>query len=118
MAEEKKKAKHERAAAAMGGGKKKESKKKKGKHKVHTIHVSKLDSGGYLAKHDVEPDPNDPTMGGAQPQHAIPDEQGLADHFAEHMPSGGDNEAAEGEAPAGGPPAGGAPPAAAGPGGM
>ena len=99
MAEEKKESKkHEKTIASMGSKKKKGDKKKSSKKKVHKIHVSRLASGGYLAEHEAPPGPMDPNE--RPEQHAIPDEQGLADHFAQHMPSGGDDEQAEGTQPA------------------
>lgn len=98
MAEEKK----SRASRAMGGSGKKSEKKsssKSGKKKkVHKIHVSRLTSGGYLAQHETKPDMGE--MPEEPEQHHLPDEDALRDHFAEHLPANGDNEAAEGEAPA------------------
>jgi hypothetical protein len=71
-------------AKAVLGTKPKHSSKSKGK-KVHEMHIRKADSGGYIAKHDME-QPEDPSQeGNPSEEHVLPDVQSLAQHVQDHM---------------------------------
>jgi hypothetical protein len=79
-----------RAHAAMGG---KKSGKRTGR-KVRGMYVKPGKSGGYVVKHDLEPqskeDAMNAMMGGQDSpnteEHAVPDLASMQAHLAQHLP--------------------------------
>lgn len=63
----------------------------KPKHNVRGMHIKRGAEGGYIATHEIQPDPSEAAaMGGGDaqppPQYPIADQQSLHDHIDEHMP--------------------------------
>jgi hypothetical protein len=78
-----------RAKSAMSG--KKSSKKRTGR-KVREMHIKPGKSGGYLVRHDLEPQSKEDMMNAMQggdsntEDHSVPDLASMQSHIAEHMP--------------------------------
>lgn len=92
MAEKSKEKKvHGRAEHVLGG-------KSAKKHKVHSMHIRKAASGGYIVKHQHEtPEPPEPPQ--PDQEHVVPDMEALHEHMDEHMgdqPAAGEAEEAPG----------------------
>lgn len=81
--------------------------KKSGKRtgrKVKEMHIRPGKSGGYIVKHDLEPqqsDASNPMMGGGMDQnteeHAVGSMQDLQNHIQQNMPEQMPEEGGEGE---------------------
>jgi hypothetical protein len=82
MAEEK----TSRAHSAMSGGSKKSSKKSKTKKHPKEIHIRRGKSGGFIAKHIHDADPNSPdTAPEPDEEHVLPDLEALHSHMDANM---------------------------------
>lgn len=94
MAEEK----NSRAHSAMSGGSKKSSKKSKTKKHPKEVHIRRGKSGGFIAKHIHDTDPNSPdTAPEPDEEHVLPDMDALHQHLDANM---GDQAAAPQAEPA------------------
>src|SRR5277367_3140431 len=79
-----------RAKSVMGG---KKSGKRTGR-KVREMHVKPGKSGGYVVKHDLEPQSKEDMMnammsGGdqsSQEEHSVPNLEAMQAHIAQHLP--------------------------------
>lgn len=97
--------KESRAKSAMSG--KKSSKKRTGR-KVREMHIKPGKSGGYLVRHDLEPQSKDDMMNAMQggdsntEDHSVPDLPSMQAHIAEHMPDNQDSDSEQVEPDQGG----------------
>lgn len=90
---------------AMGAGRKKAASSGK-KSKIHEMHIRMGKSGGYIARHDNEPDKDSDGMSmmGKSDEHVLADKAALLAHVDKNMPDTPmeDPEADEGEGDQGG----------------
>ena|ERR1700728_1545032 len=100
----------------LGGSHKPKSKSKsKSKKRVKHMHIEKTDNGGFIARHEMEQDPDaEPGQGPDTETHALGDNNALLQHVQDTMGGQLQPQGAAGPG-AGAAPQGGAP---AGPGGM
>ncbi len=83
-----KESKKHRASDTLGGASKHSEHKKHKKKKVRSIHIRPGASGGFIAKHEMEPEGPDESGVTAPPEpneHVIPDMEALKQHLQEHM---------------------------------
>lgn len=95
--------KESRAKSAMGG--KKSSRKRTGR-KVREMHIKRGKSGGYIVRHDLEPQSKQDMMNSMMDDqsntedHSVPNLAAMQDHLASHMPEESEAEPDQGGAAA------------------